>query len=61
MMKFPNSSGQFETTFSAAAAAPISSTMFKYVRFACSANFKKYQRHLTIVDISVTFAHIGGK
>ena len=29
--------------------------------FTCSANFWKYQRNLTIVDDSVTFAGIGGK
>ena len=61
MMTFPNSSGQFQTTFSVAAAAPISCTMFTYFRFVCPANSWKYRRYLTIVDVSVTLAGIHGK
>ena len=49
------------TFFSAGAPTPISSTMLTYVRFACSANFWKYRRYLTIVDASLAFAGIGGK
>ena len=53
MITFPNSSRQFQTTFSSATIVPISCTMFTYVRFACSATFSKYRRYLTIVDDSV--------
>ena len=61
MMTSPNSSGHFQTSFTAAASAPISCTMFTYFKFACSANFWKYRRYLTIMDVSVTFAGIGGQ